>query len=182
MTTEAIPTPADCPSECSFRILSYPEGLWQCAACGQLWDRPDAGIRTWNPDQQAEHQELWAQALESDRYRQGQTHLRTQDPKGGSDLFCCLGVATDICPFSQWVRTEQAHYEASSASDLRNALSLTITVQNWLGINSEDGNFSPSRKDLPDSLMAINDQAELDFKQIATLIRSKPPGMFQHPS
>ena len=62
----ALPTkPNPCPTDCGFRISTETLAIWQCTTCQQLWDHPDHGTRTWSPEQQAHHRNLWAQALES---------------------------------------------------------------------------------------------------------------------
>ena len=92
----------ECPYDCSFRIISYTPGLWECLKCHQIWDRPERGTRVWNTEQRAEHQELWAQALISGSYQQGTGgYLRRTAPHSGSILHSCTGVAVDICPFTQ---------------------------------------------------------------------------------
>ena len=178
--------PEPCPSECQERQPSGRAGTWQCPECGQLWTAPDRGLRTWSPEDQAQHQELWAKALLSDHYRQGSRCLRQPDPKGGPDFYCCLGVATDMCPFTSWTRLPDGTYQAVVGDNESTSIDLLHTVSNWLGVKTPFASFD----DLPqhrDYLAAsthnynfihLNDSLNLDFRTLAEIIRAKPPGLF----
>jgi hypothetical protein len=50
----------------------------------------------------AELKERWACALESGEYEQGMGGLRDQNPHGGKDAFCCLGVLLDLIDPEGW--------------------------------------------------------------------------------
>ena len=178
--------PEPCATICAKRHLIIPPITWQCSDCRQLWTHPEQGLRTWSPEDQALHQELWAKALLTEDYRQGSKALRQSDPKGGPDLFCCLGVATDICPFVRWRDLSDGTYAAYVGDTEVASIDLLPTVRNWLGVNTSFAGF----QDLPQhpeylspntdnrTFVQLNDSAHLSFRTLAEIIRSKPPGLF----
>lgn len=105
---------------------------------------------------------MWADALESGKYKQGRGQLR-----GNNDDYCCLGVLCDLSGLGVWETPEYtgqymrfAHSETS-----RETAFLTDEVQNW----AEMKDFAGS---LPDSisLASENDQGRT-FTEIAAIIR-----------
>ena len=93
----------------------------------------------------------WVAALRSGRYKQGKGKL-----KAGSK-YCCLGVACKLYP--------------GKLPALRDFARLPDEVQEWLGLNSDSGEFGEQ------CLAKINDEGA-SFAEIADLIESEPEGLF----
>ena len=178
--------PADCPAGCAFRIRND-DNSWRCLTCQQLWDRSENGAMTWTREQQAQHREIWAQALESLQYRQGRKVLRQKAADRGADLFCCLGVGTDICPHVQWDSRQNDYFAVDNQHGHKSNIQLVPTVQNWLGVREPHAPFDklPDHKGLmakrinDNNLTHLNDSNNTGFPTIAQIIRSNPPGMFR---
>lgn len=100
----------------------------------------------------------WVKALRSGKYKQGRRalhHLPT-------DTFCCLGV---LCEISD-VAVKHRPKGIDNVYYAGNAMTLPISVQNWIGINSDN----PKVKGL--ELAAWNDRGE-PFEKIADLIEEE---------
>ncbi len=51
----------------------------------------------------------WIHALESDKYTQGKSRMRTEEPSG-SNSYCCLGVLCDVVDPSKWNKLPTGRY------------------------------------------------------------------------
>ena len=109
--------------------------------------------------------DLWADALESDEYKQGMLTLQ-----GKSGSFCCLGVACKV-------------YEKATGNELPKIEGRIVgtklagsysCVSDWLGLIYPAGSMDKAQ-----SLMGMNDSGDFDFKEIAAVIRSRPEGLFR---
>lgn len=131
-----------------------------------------------NPDfaLQRENVELWLEALESGRYKQGKGRLR------GGDAFCCLGVAMDVLKvpavdIGNGVFRYGPHGEG---------LVLTNEARYSLGLLCADGKYVEGVNEaggcIISSLTVDNDgndfQESKTFKEIAAIIRSRPEALF----
>lgn len=115
---------------------------------------------------------LWVNSLRSGNYPQGVGRLG--NPEKG---LCCLGVGCAV-------------YEEETGDNLPKTSSgdyagLTLkgfdVVREWLGLASEQGNFT-AKEHIPglsySQLTQLNDEVQWDFEQIADLIESEPEGLF----
>jgi hypothetical protein len=104
--------------------------------------------------------DIWANALESGKYKQGYGALRNLN-----NQHCCLGVLTDLyCRthnYEQWI-PEGSFYVFQGLHGY-----LSEEVQKWAGIKSRNGNF---RDTAPYTLSQLNDTG-YDFSKIAQTIR-----------
>lgn len=157
----------------------------------------------WTPEQQAEHRRAWVKALRSGKYKQAVGSL--QNDEG----FCCLGVACDVYLKSgdapktaKWdnfdfqFKAPRKPKETADGvflvSDHTCDSDLPPTVQDWLGLSSVDGTYYEKTDCLwPDieedgkrynstSLISKNDDDNLDFKKIASIIVKEPKGLIKH--
>ena len=118
-----------------------------------------------------ELQEKWLQALESGKYEQTQCELCL------NGKYCCLGVATHVFdPDHQalkdngWYPNPDHGVDKTAPKDVVEALKL----------NSKAGNFSDDNAlGGYESLVDLNDDGDLTFKQIAEFIRDNPELVFQ---
>jgi hypothetical protein len=126
----------------------------------------------------------WVTTLRSGRYRQGRNVLH-QGKK-----YCCLGVACDlaikagvkIAVFTGGgVNRDITTYDGVADT-------LPKSVQNWLGLRTDVGEFRPPKNftvennafgGVCNTLTALNDSAQLSFKKIADIIESQPKGLFK---
>lgn len=126
--------------------------------------------------------ESWCEALESGKYEKAAGELRD----GGSNKFCCLGVACDLSGIGRWTPT--GNYDADGQSC---GVDLPFVVEDLLGLKTEDGQFdlgnlsSDLRAELAPfihtgriSLASINDEGA-PFLLIAKVIRARPTGLFR---
>jgi hypothetical protein len=134
-----------------------------------------------------ENIEAWVTALESGEYEQAESALKR------ATGYCCLGVACELAakagvinPASQGVvKNDDAwHYTWGEGNDLRvEGAVLPGPVQEWLGVDEaapfvtaviedywgEDMDKSP--REIPVSLIDLNDDHHFTFDQIAEAIR-----------
>lgn len=110
-----------------------------------------------------EARELWAQALESGEYQQGDGQLtRVVDCE---ELDCCLGVACKLAIEHGVI----AEYDGDDGE-----LSAYRPVQEWLGLQGAEGEYRHGGSML--SLVADNDSG-VTFPEIAETIRAEPEGL-----
>ncbi len=106
---------------------------------------------------------LWADALESNEYKQGKSRIRN-----GRNEFCCLGV---LCNIHAQFHPEIALTQLESCWYLDNEKFLPAKVQKWAGMKYEDGVIKKSNNFLDNiTLSRLNDNG-YTFKQIANIIR-----------
>lgn len=109
--------------------------------------------------------ELWADALESGEYTQGQGALC----KNGE--YCCLGVLIDLAiKHGVQIRTELQPTSGRVQYDEHYGF-LPHSVAAWAGLQDSRGSFHGG------SLFDLNDSG-VSFREIAAIIRSKPKGLF----
>lgn len=117
----------------------------------------------------------WVEALDSDKYEQGDGALCIRTPDG--DKYCCLGVACDLAVKAGVVaETVEAEGENDvvyfgASSDL-----LPPEVEDWLGLRSENGSYGVGGEDT--SFVTDNDVDKKSLSEIAAIIRSEPEGLF----
>lgn len=103
-----------------------------------------------------EARKLWAEALESGEFKQGQGCLQPAD-----DEFCCLGVLCVLAERdgvrSQWTAVDTHPPPAVVA---------------WVGLDDPSGGFAAA-----DCLVDMNDSGA-SFSEIAAVIRAEPEGLF----
>lgn len=115
-----------------------------------------------------EYKDRWIEALESGKYRQGKHALQTRD--GG---FCCLGVLCDIVKDevgASW-QTTQNHDISFALPFIVDQNYLPVAVQNLVGLTSKNPILKLT--DGEHSLDVCNDTLDMNFSQIATLIREQ---------
>ena len=108
----------------------------------------------------------WIKALESGEYTQGKWALK--------DIFgtyCCLGLACEhvlgLEPKLSTPANRRFFFEEEQAGVL------TRSQADQLGLNHSEGVYGES------SLVSDNDDYNRSFKDIATIIRSQPDGLFK---
>lgn len=107
-----------------------------------------------------EARELWAQALESGKYKQGTGQLAVETD--GGLLHCCLGVACEVAMETGVLAT----YDPDDGD-----LAAYSSVQERLGLRHDDGFYGED-----DSLVKDNDTGGT-FPEIAAIIRAEPAGL-----
>lgn len=115
--------------------------------------------------------DLWIEALESGKYKQTVQVLRYDDS------FCCLGVGCDIYDHNGWYKIDafDSHYSFSG-----NRTDLPTKVATWLGIDANDYLFEYYGEHY--TLIGLNDRAQLNFKQIAQLLKQHKNNMLKSKS
>lgn len=109
-----------------------------------------------------ERVELWAQALESDSYRQCTDILRDQGVDGLHH--CALGVGMAVAEL-HGVRVYPLEWELTK---------LPSQVVKWYGLNEPDPSLDdPQGLDPQFSVLDANDDRKLPFWDIAQLLRAK---------
>jgi hypothetical protein len=124
----------------------------------------------------AEIRDRWAEALESDRFRQGTGLLHQINARGVPDTFCCLGVLCELAVEEGIVDRKKAGpmaecYAYGKDYD-RSTTTLPQAVVDWAGLRT--GN------PLIDGLtpaVHLNDSKQWTFKEIAHALRSTPVEM-----
>jgi hypothetical protein len=125
----------------------------------------------------------WAHALRSGAYPQGERTLHTQDARSGADSWCCLGVLCDLAvsdgvipaPTTFEHGAKVYRYASKNKKDM-NSGTIPNDVLRWVGLQTHDGTFHTPNLGRT-SLAALNDIG-MTFESIATLIESKPEGLF----
>lgn len=100
------------------------------------------------------------EALQSGRYEQGFSRLRTR-----YDQYCCLGVACDISGLGEWVLESDGWYY--KVGDNADYAVMPKAVADWLGTTDGGEFFQPDR--LIGSLAGKNDNGAT-FEQIASIL------------
>ncbi|RTM07445.1 MAG: hypothetical protein EKK31_11845 [Hyphomicrobiales bacterium] len=118
-------------------------------------------MSTWTLEEQKAHRKLWAAALRSGKYQQGQFQL--QDTRG---RMCCLGVLADISG-CEWSPATEIFGMAADGEDR----SAPLRARNFVGLATSLGSA------ISFSLMDLNDGGE-SFATIANIIESEPLGLF----
>lgn len=125
--------------------------------------------------------ELWAQKLESGQLKQGKHRLCNKDGLGGVS-YCCLGVVCELYIElgGDLEKVEyQNHYGYNEEGhDLSRTGVLPREVQDWIGMNTNEGRYIDRQGYPIASLVADNDSFGRNFEQIARIIRSRPKGLF----
>jgi hypothetical protein len=101
----------------------------------------------------------WAKALESGEYKQGKGRLR----KG--DKWCCLGV---LCNLHAQAHPEIAAKQKHKSRYMNHESVLPEEVQDWAGMNSDDGYITYGN-----DLVGMNDMKGMSFAEIAKVIRKE---------
>ena len=137
----------------------------------------------WTEEEQRQHRAEWCAALESGAYQQSYHQLHD------GDGFCCLGVACDVYfqETGDGTWAEDGYLAHIRSSDERMETYLPEVVRRYFGLQSETGEFSSVREDVPSfnddleklscthSLAALNDELKVSFDTIAEIIRAEPP-------
>ena len=114
-------------------------------------------------DNQERAREIWIQALESEKYKQGAGHL--QFPTG---KFCCLGVACEVLG---------AKYDGGEEYPPQEVVDLLGLVTDHGGCNETQADQLKGKLEVYDydgsslELVELNDDVGLTFKEIAGLLR-----------
>lgn len=114
--------------------------------------------RPWTAGQQAENRAKWVAALRSGEYQQGKQELRTDQ---GS--YCCLGVAC-VVAIADGVEDRWPDDGGFTWDE-----QLPRSVRDWLGLASRAGDLVAEIEGRK-HLIALNDDAEFTFAQIASVI------------
>jgi hypothetical protein len=112
----------------------------------------------------------WILALESGDYTQTKEILC--DGVG----FCCLGVACEVGEPKKIIEDGLVSYEFRG--DLEGG-ELPLTYVGELGLNNGCGRPNDNFIDVESSLVYLNDEEGLSFKQIAKRLRATPEAYFQ---
>ena len=124
-------------------------------------------------EEQAAHQRLWVEALESGKYQQGTGVLHR------GDQFCIMGVACDISGLVTWEHgsdPDQNHFDAYTGDGLMYGVAIPESVKAWLGLIEYDGDFYEEGTYY--SLVGLNDD-DTEFSELAAIIRQEPDGLFE---
>lgn len=129
----------------------------------------------------AEIRDMWATALESDKYEQGQSRLTIVRPDGG-ERDCCLGVLCKLAVDAGVIKRLRIHPDShhviyGDESD-ESGSTLPLAVMQWAGLNVN--NPAVTHADRSQSVAEFNDAVgsdgyvpHLDFPAIAALIREQ---------
>lgn len=123
----------------------------------------------------------WVRALESGAYRQttgvlcGVAGVGVNKNKR-NDTFCCLGVGSDIAVRAGAIGDPKIDLDGHMLYEGRDT-ELPVDVMEFLGLASSAGDYTNS-EGCRTNLVSDNDDLQLNFKQIAAIIRSKPEGLF----
>lgn len=125
-----------------------------------------------------EVKELWVAALRSGDYAQGKNLLHEEQTDENPDQYCCLGVLCAIAvkngvipPPKKNGADEDRKWFAYGTEDERNSAFLPRAVQEWSGMESDNGEFWSDVLDR-DSLVRLNDDG-IPFTDIATVIEEQ---------
>lgn len=112
---------------------------------------------------------LVVDALRSGKFRQGTGRLAVYDPVSKKVRYCCLGVACEVARANglELKRTRRgtsvgAYYDYAESSSI-----LPPVVVEWLGLELRDPVLSYTDEGHEESATALNDELELNFRQIA---------------
>lgn len=119
-----------------------------------------------------EHVELFAQALESDKYHQCRGRLRDVSPFNGRELNCALGVATHVALNNGLRETLKEAFGKELEDYLFSGGTLDDLVQKWYGFEDNDVVIHNPRDGEIDSVSGLNDEG-FDFWTIAQSLRAQ---------
>lgn len=121
-----------------------------------------------------ERVELFARALESDKYHQCRGRLRSVNPFGGMEFNCALGVATHVALNNGLRETlKKHHFTGEQLEDyLFSGGTLDDLVQKWYGFEDNDVVIHNPRDGEVDSVPEVNDEG-FNFWTIAQAIRAQ---------
>lgn len=126
---------------------------------------------------------MWADALESGAYEQANGTLRKEEviiAEGGEDAFtssfCCLGV---LCNLHAQTHPRLAATQTDSSSYLGEEDYAPKEVMKWSGLKTQAGQFKFKDQskaydpitNCDRTLADLNDEEELNFEEIAAVIR-----------
>ena len=117
------------------------------------------------------NQTSWLKALESDKYKQGRGLLCSFLNGNGGAEFCCLGVACDNFATHFVEEKGVVHY-------LGEAAKAPYVITTILALYSKYGDTKDHKGP---SLVSLNDEKRLSFKEIAAIIRKDPSVYFSEP-
>ena len=122
-----------------------------------------------------EVKKLWVDALRSGEYGQTKGVLHRTEEVRDDDLpvgYCCLGVLCDVAiKAGVQVRVDvdiehgNAHYDGDW-------MALPESVKNWAGLKVSSPAVPFGHEDCLESLAELNDEAGLNFDEIADLIEA----------
>jgi hypothetical protein len=113
-----------------------------------------------------ENAKLWVSELRSGKYKQGRGFLHIL----ADDSYCCLGVACELAKSAGVIDSEQRD-GVEAYGEFRHTGYLPAKVCNWLGIESDVGQFGSS------TLTKLNDNG-MPFDQIADTIEAQAEVLF----
>lgn len=120
------------------------------------------------PEQQKANRKLWTEALRSGRYRQTRHRLKARN-----GAMCCLGVLCELAGEEwEWHRVVYTNSECSDST-------ASSTAMRFVGLRYSDGFFDKGEEGCVRalSLAQLNDEGK-SFAEIAAVIESEPPGLF----
>jgi hypothetical protein len=124
-----------------------------------------------------EVKDQWVTALRSGEYEQGRSYLRSKDPNGGNDKFCCLGVLCDLAVKAGVTEARDNGYGSVvyGGEDDPNTAYPPAQVVEWAGLNTLNPSVPFEHEGWDEKrapLTALNDNTELKlgFTDIADLI------------
>jgi hypothetical protein len=120
---------------------------------------------------------MWADALDSGKFRQGNGALREKAPHQGHSKYCCLGVACAVYQAvtgkGMWETGRNVANRFIIGKDSGSTL-LPRAVAKWFGFGIYDFGSNPRLQDIGGytiSSVAANDDMGLSFRQIARIVR-----------
>lgn len=125
-------------------------------------------------DEQKRHRAELVAALRSGKYKQGRRWLRQR--QCGEDLYCALGVASDVAG-TRWQQTtglfgvEVGYVNEESSSVLSQA------AREYFGFRTIVGEYRCNDRNA--SVPDLNDNGLLTLEGFADLIEAEPPGLFE---
>lgn len=131
--------------------------------------------------------QMWADALESDEYRQGSGLLKVKTINGGQELHCCLGVLCELYikhnpqaearfeldPIADNKRGHVFRFQSKQTNleeDTRYTAYLPPEVVEWAGLSDDNPRITVEKYGRV-GMVYLNDVVKLDFKQIATIVK-----------
>jgi hypothetical protein len=119
--------------------------------------------------------EKWIAALRSGKFLQGKDYLKV-DGK-----YCCLGVACELAIADGLAVTtgiERTHDGRTAELFDGEKFYLPLSVQEWLRLETNTGNWSPRNKPvLDDNVAYLNDKGRT-FEEIAEFVKTHEKELF----
>jgi hypothetical protein len=125
-------------------------------------------------EEYALRRKMWTDALRSGEYAQG--HGRLKWIEDGETTHCCLGVACEVFKESLNLVEKKINTECSFSGTMGVLLPYSLTM--YLALRSLGGELDAD-DGLSNSLWKLNDIQRLSFEEIAKVIDSNPPGLFE---